>query len=152
MNHSIITITTELNDITNESLADLYDSVGYGSAESYLAHDNFVKLIFPPGVFGFFALNEDKSLLGMIRVFSDDYICSWIAEMCISPRAEGASIKEALLKALTDRLGHTALFTEAFDEEIEVYKKFGITAKKKLTALSCAPTLGPRQYPKPFIH
>lgn len=148
----MITITIEPNDITNESLAILYDSVGYGSAESYLAHDNFVKLIFPPGVFGFFALSDDKSLLGMIRVFSDDYICSWIAEMCISPHSEGTSIQKCLLKVLVDRLGHTAIFTEAFDEEIEVYKKFGITPKKKLTALSCAPTLGPRQHPKPFIH
>jgi hypothetical protein len=40
---------------------------------------------------------------------------------------------------LIERFGHTAIYTEAFEDEIEAYQAVGIIARSRLTALSRAP-------------
>jgi hypothetical protein len=94
---------------------------------------------FPPGVFGFFAYCDEGPLVGFVRVFSDDNLCSWIAEMCVRPDQDTDAVRGALLCSLIERFGHTAIYTEAFEDEIEAYQLVGIIARARLTALSRAP-------------
>jgi hypothetical protein len=145
-------IDTSLEIVSDESLANVYESAGYGAAAAYLSRPNFVKRLFPPGVFGFFAFDDAGDLVGLVRIFSDDDLCSWIAEMCIRSDQHQDQVRGALLREMIERFGHTAIYTEAFEEEIAAYRVVGITAKTKLTALSRAPTLEPRAKPEPFMH
>lgn len=145
-------ISTNPKDITDIQLAKLYEAADYGTTAGYMTKDNLITRVFPSGAFGFFAISNKKELLGMIRVLSDDCICSWIAEMCIVPGTEFKEIANLLLRATITRFGHTALFSEAFDAELDLYKAVGVTPKKKLTAVSRAPFLELRTDPVSFVH
>jgi hypothetical protein len=125
--------------ISDEALARVYESAGYGTASDYLACPGFVTRSFPPGVFGFFACGHEGSLIGFARVFSDNTLCSWIAEMCVCSDQHVEAVRGALLRSLIERFGHTAIYTEAFEDEIEAYRAVGIIARSRLTALSRAP-------------
>jgi hypothetical protein len=122
--------------ISNEALAAVYESAGYGMASQYLSRPNFVTRSFPPGVFGFFALDGREDLIGFARVFSDNVLCSWIAELCVRSNQDVDAVRRALLRSLVERFGHTAIYTEAFEDEIESYQSVGIVARSRLTALS----------------
>src|SRR5262249_40954031 len=125
--------------VSDEALAQVYESAGYGTASDYLARPGFVTRSFPPGVFGFFAYGDEGTLVGFARVFSDNNFCSWIAEICVRSEQQVDKVRGALLRNLIKRFGHTAIYTEAFEDEIEAYRVVGIIARSRLTALSRAP-------------
>jgi hypothetical protein len=126
--------------ISDEALAGVYESAGYGAASDYLSRPGLVTRAFPPGVFGFFALIAAEDLVGFARVFSDNDSCSWIAEMCVRADQKADAVRGALLRSLIERFGHTAIYTEAFEDELEAYRSAGIIARVRLTALSRAPS------------
>jgi hypothetical protein len=125
--------------VSDNCLAEVYESAGYGPAADDLSRPGLVTRSFPPGVFGFFAYCDEGPLVGFVRVFSDDNLCSWIAEMCVRPDQDTDAVRGALLCSLIERFGHTAIYTEAFEDEIEAYQLVGIIARARLTALSRAP-------------
>jgi hypothetical protein len=125
--------------VSDNSLAQIYKSAGYDLASDYLSRPGLVTRSFPPGVFGFFAYGEEGALVGFVRVFSDNNLCSWIAEMCVCSDQNANAVRSALLCSLIEQFGHTAIYTEAFEDEIEAYQAVGIIARSRLTALSRAP-------------
>ena len=128
--------------ISDEALAGVYESAGYGAASDYLSRPGLVTRSFPPGVFGFFALVAAEDLVGFARVFSDhDSVLHGLPEMCIRRADQQAdAVRGALLRSLIERFGHTAIYTEAFEDELEAYRSAGIIARVRLTALSRAPS------------
>ena len=134
------TVTTDLASLTDDNLANLYEEVGFGTASMYLRNRDFVKRAFPTGTYGFFVWHphEQRQLLGMARVMSDDFLCTWIAEICVAPRAQNGGIGTALLKAVIERFGHTAIYVETFERYINLLSQAGITPKSKLFACSRA--------------
>ena len=58
--------------------------------------------------------------------------------MCVCSD-QNATVRSALPCSLIERFGHTAIYTEAFEDEIEAYQAVGIIARSRLTALSRAP-------------
>jgi GNAT superfamily N-acetyltransferase len=130
-------ITTDISKLTNLQLATLYGAVGFGVAEAYLAEADFVGRTFPAGVFGFFAYEGDE-LVGMIRVLSDDRMCTWIAEACVAPRLQRKGVATTLLETMERRFGHTSIYVEAFAESVALFEKIGLRAKSKLIACSRA--------------
>ena len=90
--------------ISDELLAGVYESAGYGAASDYLSRPGLVTRSFPPGVFGFFALVAAEDLVGFARVFSDNDLCSWIAEMCVRADQRADAVRGALLRSLIERL------------------------------------------------
>jgi len=125
--------------ISNEAVAAVYESAGYGKASDYLSRQNLVTRSFPPGVFDFFAVDDRDDLIGFARIFSVNMFCSWIAELCARSDQDKGAARSALLRSLVERFGHTAIYTEAFDDEIEAYRTVGIVARSRLTALSRVP-------------
>src|SRR5262245_2946686 len=125
--------------VSDNALAQAYQSAGYGLAADHLLRPVLVTRSFPPGVFGFFAYGDEGPLVGFVRIFSDDNLCSWIAEMCVRSDQNTNAVRGALLCSLIERFGHTAIYTEAFEDEIEAYQAVGIIARARLTALSRAP-------------
>jgi hypothetical protein len=141
-------ITLDPSDISDVELSKLYASVGYGT----MVAEGLVKRIFPSGVYPVAAFNADNQLVGLIRVFSDDVISSWLADIAAYPSDELNVVMKSMLKAVIDRFGHTAIFSEAFESEIEFLKEFGIAPKQRLTAVSRAPTLDSLVKPEPYMH
>ncbi|PUE07119.1 hypothetical protein B9Z51_14690 [Limnohabitans sp. T6-5] len=152
INKSGINITTDTEKIGFDDLANLYESVGYGSASSYKEDEGYRAAFFGPSSFCFFALNDDGQLVGIARVFSDNKICSWIAEVCVHPSWQGKGVGSKLVEMIIERFGHTAIYVDAFVGEESFYAKHGIKPKQKLVACSRAGKVNDVSESSPFMH
>lgn len=144
--------STDASEVGDQALAALYESVGFGTAEAYLAKSDFAARVFAPGVYGVFAFDDGGQLVGMARVLSDDFLCSWIAEVCVAPAWQRQSIGSSLIARVVERFGHTAIYTEAFAEKVGLFSTAGIRAKSKLVACSRAALDDPTRMPESFMH
>ncbi|KAF0118250.1 MAG: hypothetical protein FD149_790 [Rhodospirillaceae bacterium] len=82
-----IYLTDEISFVKDDDIADLYTSVGFGRPSDYKSYPDFPGYgarLFPKGVYGFFVI-ANNVLVGLVRVFSDDYTCAWITEICVHP-------------------------------------------------------------------
>lgn len=131
-------VTTDWQSIDPLALYDLFDSVNFSFGDSSEFPPDYMKKIFPSGVYGFF-VSKKETLVGGARVFSDDIYCTWIAEICVQPDWQGHGIGRKLMEAINDRFDHTALYAEAFKEQVDFFTKQGIKPKEKLVACSRAP-------------
>lgn len=130
--------TTNWQSIEPAAFYDVYESVNFGLGSGLDFPSDYMKQIFCSGVFGFFVFHDDR-LVGAARVFSDDIYCTWMAEICVRPEWQGKGVGKALIKMINSRFGHTALYGEAFKDQIEFFIKQGIKPKEKLVACSRAP-------------
>jgi len=131
-------VTTDWTAIELQAFHDLYQSVNFGLGSGLDFSVDDMRQIFSPGVFGFFAL-DNETLVGAARVFSDDIYCAWIAEICVHPNWQGNGIGGMLMEEINSRFGHTALYGEAFKNQVDFFTKQGIKPKEKLVACSRAP-------------
>ncbi|WP_166360196.1 GNAT family N-acetyltransferase [Pseudomonas akapageensis] len=136
-----ILISMDRTNISNEELAKLYDSCKFGDMSELLASNNMNKLFASTSI-GFFATDSDTGkVLGVARVFSDDFITTYIAEICVSSELRGTGLADKLLEAITTRFNHTAIFTCGFIGMERFLEKQGLSKKPKLFACSRKPYL-----------
>lgn len=134
-----ITYSSDPDIVSPDALAALYESLGFGVRSDYLGRPDLLERMFGPGCFGFFAF-EGAELVGLIRVFSDDFICAWIAELCVRPDRQKRGIGTALLEKVLDRFSHTAIYAEAFAGQEDFLARRGLKPRPILVACSRAPT------------
>jgi len=152
VDNSRLKFTTDTENISFDALADLYESVGFGSASSYKEDEGYRAAFFGPGSFCFFASTDDGQLVGIARVFSDNKICSWIAEVCVHPSWQGQGVGNKLVEMIIEHFGHTAIYVEAFVGKESLYIKHGIKPKQKLVACSRAGKVNDVSESSPFMH
>jgi len=132
-------ITCDVSEVSAEQIAQLYESVGFGTADDYRADGQLISKLFAPGVYGFFAKHRsDDSLLGMIRLLSDDYLTSWIAEVCVHPSYQRQGIGSSLVRAASERFSHTSIYAEVLSDQTARFSACGIVPRAKLVACSRA--------------
>ncbi|MDR9839175.1 GNAT family N-acetyltransferase [Herbaspirillum huttiense] len=152
-NDVMIHYTDERSIATFEAIANLYESVGFGTVEFYKGDKGFEIALASSASTNFFALDEQGDVVGMTRVFSDNKICTWIAELCVHPEWQGNGIGRNLVQMVISRFGHTAIYVEAFSGSEGFFTRQGIKPKTKLVACSRA---GQRSEsssePVPFSH
>jgi ribosomal protein S18 acetylase RimI-like enzyme len=143
-----ILITYDDIQITAENLAGLLEQVGFGSASTYLDVPDFRSIFLGPGTVSVFAIEKPtQQLIGLARVFTDNLFTTYISEVCVHPNFQKKGIGLNLIKAITNRFCHTAIFTDAFRGEISIFTKNSIMPKEKLIACSCRP-----HYPDLITH
>ena len=99
-------VSFDLDDVQADSLANIYREAGFWTNDA----DNIIRTLYPyANIFGIFILEGD-TLIGAMRVFSDDVITSYVAEYCVDPYYDGADVSNYLMRALKERFGHTAIF------------------------------------------
>lgn len=133
-----IRFITDHKGIDRSSLAALYEAVGFGTAEDYDHPSLTVNRLFGPGVYGFFALADEK-LIGMARVLSDDALCSWIAEVVIHPVWQRRGVGSALLERINERFAHTSLYADGLNGTERFLRKHRIVPQSRLVACGRAP-------------
>ena len=92
MTTSIIRFTTDRDAVGFDAVADLYGSVGFGTARQYKEDKRYEAAFHSPGSYVFLAIADGERLVGMARAFSDDRICTWIAEICVHPACQSRGI------------------------------------------------------------
>lgn len=118
------------------------DSVGFGTSDKGMSPDVVYRRLFGGGVFGFFAEDEKKRLVGFARIFSDDRTKSYVAEICVHPGWQRRGVGRTLLGRTVSRFSHTAIYTEAFPEAVRLCESCGIISDPTLIGCSRAPLAG----------
>ncbi|MDB5777342.1 MAG: GCN5-related N-acetyltransferase [Herbaspirillum sp.] len=132
-----ISISFEDSHITAEKLANLLEITGFGSASSYLAIPNFRSKYLCPTVTAAFAIEQTTHrLVGLVRVLTDNMFTTYVAEVCVHPAYQKKGIGSNLIKAITERFGHTAIFADVFRDHLSIFTKNAITPKEKLATCS----------------
>jgi GNAT superfamily N-acetyltransferase len=131
---STINFTTQDESVTFTEVANLFESAGFGGAEFYLNDKEFETAFFALGTYRYFAFDDNRRLIGMVRVFSDNKICSWIAELCVHPAFRNQGVASGFLDLIIERSGHTAIYVEAFSGTESFYARRGIKPKARLVA------------------
>lgn len=131
-------LTTDIERIDLSSLGALYEAVGFGTAENYEHRDVTLDKLFGLGTYGFFAI-KDRQLIGMIRVLSDDCMCSWVAEICVLPDWQNRGVGRALLDQVCERFSHTPIYADAFKGQENFFTGSGIMPQSKVVACGRAP-------------
>ncbi len=144
-----ITFSSDKNLVNYDEVSELYESVGFGSSHVYKEDLEYEKSFMSEQVYGFFAFSPSGKLVGMLRIFSDNKICSWIAEICVHPKYQKNGIGSHLMGMLNEHFGHTAVYVNALAGSEGFFEKHGIKPKEKL--ISCSRAGTPSQ-DKPFIH
>ncbi|MGI4815276.1 MAG: GNAT family N-acetyltransferase [Janthinobacterium lividum] len=126
--------------VTAENLADLFEEVGFGSAAEYLNIASFRDKFVGADARGVFAIEKQTDqLVGFARVFTDEIFATHISELCVRPNKQKQGIGSALVRAITERFGHTAIYAEAFSQNTAVFEKYAIVPRASLVACSRAP-------------
>jgi ribosomal protein S18 acetylase RimI-like enzyme len=137
-----ISITYDDTHITTENLAHLLEDAGCGSASAYLSIPDFRSHFLCPGTVSAFALEQEKNqLVGLARVFTDNLFTTYISEVCVHPTHQKKGIGSELIRAITKRFSHTAIFADAIRDHVSIFSKNSIMPKEKLIACSCRPHL-----------
>lgn len=139
-----LTFNTDPTLVELDDLANLYEAVGFGEADDYNSDPAFISKIFGPGAYGFFAFDGQK-LIAMARALSDDRITTWIAEICVHPDWRSKGIGKEIMRRVSERFEHTALYLEAFNGQVDFFTKSGVRPKMKLVACSRGPILRKRE-------
>lgn len=132
-----VNIVCNHSQFSAQQIANIYNSVGFTVPETFSERPDFPEVMYANGAFGFFA-EIDGQLVGLARVFSDEVICSWIAEICVHPDWQKKKVGQRLLDAISRRFEHTAIYTEAFSGQEDFFSRSGIKRKQKLVACSKA--------------
>lgn len=138
MTTSIIRFTTDRDAVGFDAVADLYGSVGFGTARQYKEDKRYEAAFHSPGSYVFLAIADGERLVGMARAFSDDRICTWIAEICVHPACQSRGIGRQLLDLVITRFDHTAIYTEALPGCEAFFAEQGIQPRSQLVACSRA--------------
>lgn len=114
------------------AVAELWNVAGYGANSAEALEGR----LFPAGVHPVAAYDQGGALVGLARVFSDGFVCGWIADLAVAPGQHEAVIRKALIGACVERFGHLDLYGEAFAHEVEAFQDCGIAVQPRLTAVS----------------
>lgn len=132
--------TTDISRLDFDSLVRFLDAVGFGEVSDYdVFRDipDYVGKSFGPCASAIIAFEEGE-LVAMARVFSDECLCSWLAEICVHPRLQRRGVGRQLMTRVNERFAHTPLYLQSFPSQTEFFEKCGVPPKPKLVA--CAGT------------
>lgn len=133
-------ISTDASRVTTAQIAEIYGTLGWGTAEFYLNRPDFMERSFGPGAFGFFALDKcNRRLFGFLRALSDDYSVAWISELCVLPEYQRRGIGTALLETASARFADIALYADAFNHNFEFFTKRGLRQRPVLVPCTRGP-------------
>lgn len=133
-----IEISLDPSCITEQQLAFIYASVGFGAESDYVGRPALIARLFGPGVFGCFALHEGEPV-GLLRAFSDGCMVAWIAEICVIPSHQRMGIGRLLMQAADAQFGGLALYADAFTHNEGFFNACGLRSRAILTACARAP-------------
>lgn len=132
--------TSDTSRLDFDSLVQFFDAVGFGEAADYEIfrsipdYVNKSMAMFSHSILAF----ESDKLVGLAHVFSDECLCSWLAEICVHPSLQRRGIGRELMARVNARFGHTPLYLQSFPSQTGFFEKCGVAPKAKLVA--CAGT------------
>ena len=120
-----------LGDEFCRDIARVYCSVGWGN--SY--ETSFIRKLYLNSGF-FVAAKHEGECVGVLRALTDNCLTTWIAEVVVDPRYQGAGVGTAMMEELKERYKHTAIYSDPLKGTEGFFEKMGVSPKEKLVACS----------------
>ncbi len=98
-------------NIEPKEIIELYISAGWGKKEDYA--ENSIRLMIINTTSIFYCRNENGLLIGMIRIFSDLVITTYIAEIVVRPQYQKIGIGKSLIEKAIAQYKATGIFLDA---------------------------------------
>ncbi len=124
-----IIITEDLTKIKVSEIIDLYVDVGWVGEKPYSVIAT--EQSFKNSTYHFFAIQNNK-LVGFARGFSDDILCTWLAEIVVAKDKQKSGVGSMLISELVKKYGHTSIYAETFEGKESFFEKNGIRERKKM--------------------
>ncbi|MBF0326929.1 MAG: GNAT family N-acetyltransferase [Alphaproteobacteria bacterium] len=97
--------TSDTSRLDFDSLVQFFEAVGFGEAADYEIFRNIPDYVnksmamFSHSILAF----ENGILVGLAHVFSDECLCSWLAEICVHPSLQRREIGRELMARVNAR-------------------------------------------------
>ncbi len=127
-----IIISEKLSKIKISEIIDLYIDNGWVGKQPYSIDKT--KKSFLNSTFHFF-LTENNKLIGFTRGFSDDVLCTWIAEIVIAKEKQKCGFGSLLILEVVKRYKHTAIYAETLKGKEKFFEKHGIMERPKMSVV-----------------
>lgn len=112
-----------------------YISVGMGHQYS----NDFIEKLYEKSTYYVLAMVEDK-VVGLIRVLSDEFLTSWIAEVLVLPDYQNKGIGSEMLNRVKEKYKKTAIYAHtSVGGSTDFFVKNGIPAREQLLGCAIAP-------------
>lgn len=128
-------IYKESNKIPNESLLQLYSSVGWSAYTNNI--DSLSKAI--QGSSYVCAVWDNDTLIALVRCISDDASIMYIQDVLVDPRYQKKGIGRVLVQKALDRYSHVrqkVLLTDNRLEQLRFYESLGYKNIKEYETLN----------------
>lgn len=113
-----------------KKIIDLYLAAGWGKPKHY--SENILKKAFKNTGKNFFAINEDKEIIGFSRVFSDNLFHTYIAEIVIHPAYQRAGVGKAIIDFIKNKYKGTGIYLESFKRNEQFFLNCGFKTRDML--------------------
>ena len=128
-------IYKESNKIPNESLLQLYSSVGWSAYTNNI--DSLSKAI--QGSSYVCTVWDNDTLIALVRCISDDASIMYVQDVLVDPRYQKKGIGRVLMKKALDRYSHVrqkVLLTDNRPEQLRFYESLGYKNIKEYETLN----------------
>ena len=128
-------IYKESNKIPNESLLQLYSSVGWSAYTNNI--DSLSKAI--QGSSYVCAVWDNDTLIALVRCISDDASIMYLQDVLVDPRYHKKGIGRVLVQKSLDRYSHVrqkVLLTDNRPEQLRFYESLGYTNIREYETLN----------------
>lgn len=122
-------ISTSKHDVKPKEVQKLWISVGWCGKDEYYSPQT-VKAAINNTMLLVTARNENRELIGMARVFGDQFFTTYIAELIVHPDYQKCGIGKKLVQKVKEKYKHTTIMLETFERNRKFFRKCGFREQK----------------------
>lgn len=128
-----VEIRKHIKDIDADAARKIYLSIGWGDGSTY--GDRDIKHSIESTQF-VYTLWRGGQLIGFAKLFSDDVIQSYLAEIVVHAKYQGSGYGKMLMHEIVNDFSHTAIYLEALEQNVQFFESCGLKVAKSLVAMS----------------
>jgi ribosomal protein S18 acetylase RimI-like enzyme len=123
-------ISTNKQSLKPREVINLWSILGWCGKNDYSTRT--IKAAINNTTFVVYAKNENQELIGLARVFSDQFLNTYIVDLLIHPDYQKLGIGKKLVQKIKEKFKHTVILLETFDRNRKFFRKCGFKEQKLL--------------------
>ncbi|MBE2228112.1 MAG: GNAT family N-acetyltransferase [Ignavibacteria bacterium] len=121
-------------NIKPKEIIELYISVGWGIKDEYDEPSIRIMIFNTSSIF--YCRNEKGKLIGMVRIFSDFIVTTYIAEIIVRPEYQKKGIGKYLIETVIRKFKNTGIYLDTLPGIEGFAEKCGFKKQKNMSVFS----------------
>ncbi len=121
-------------NIEPKEIIELYISAGWGKKDEYDEHSIRLMIFNTSSIF--YCKNEKGILIGMVRIFSDFVVTTYIAEIIVGPEYQKNGIGRYLIETAISHFKSTGIYLDTLPESEGFADRCGFKKQKNMSVYS----------------